>query len=178
MLRQLSIGTFLLPLLTYASSGWFPFLSVTNIIKLECLHQAASCTISSCLLSSPIPLLLPKAFLHSLRVTLTHFTLLSYERALRLPTIFPISGLARLGVKPRPCKSSGRAFLSTHLLMLPSTSPREALLACPPFPPWSLPSFTVKSILSSPCSCSDPPLSHQGVALADLDSLPPYNVVL
>ena len=55
--------------------------------------------------------------------------------------------------------------------MLPSTSPRKALLACPLFPLKSLPSFTVESTLSSPCSRSDPPLSRQGAALANLDSL-------
>ena len=37
---------------------------------------------------------------------------------------------------------------------------------------WNLPSFTVESTLSSPCSRSDPPLSRQGAALAHLDSLP------
>ena len=41
--------------------------------------------------------------------------------------------------------------------MLPSTCSREALLACPPCPPWNLPSFTVESTLFSPCSRSDPP---------------------
>ena len=41
--------------------------------------------------------------------------------------------------------------------MLPSTCSREALLACPPFLPWNLPSFMVESTLSTPCSCSDPP---------------------
>ena len=56
--------------------------------------------------------------------------------------------------------------------MLPSTSPREALLACPPFPPWHLRSFTMESTLSSSCSHSDPPPSHQGAALSHLDSLP------
>ena len=56
--------------------------------------------------------------------------------------------------------------------MLPSTCSREALLACPHCPPWNLPSFTVESTLSSPCSRSDPPLSRQGAALAHLDSLP------
>ena len=85
---------------------------------------------------------------------------------------FPISGFARLEVKPRLCRSSWRALASTHLLMLPSTSPREALLACPPCPPWNLPSFTVESTLSTPCSRSDPPLSRQGAALAHLNSLP------
>ena len=57
--------------------------------------------------------------------------------------------------------------------MLPSLCSREALLACPPCPPWNLPSFTVESTLSFPCSRSDPPLSRQGAALAHLDSLPP-----
>ena len=55
--------------------------------------------------------------------------------------------------------------------MLRSTCSRAALLACPPCPPWNLPSFTVESTLSSPCSRSDP-LSRQGAALAHLDSLP------
>ena len=60
----------------------------------------------------------------------------------------------------------------------PCTSSREALLACPPFPPWNLPSFTVESTLFSSCSRSDPPLSRQGAALAHLDSLPPHDLVL
>ena len=132
---------FLWSLLTYVSPGWFLFLSVTNITKLEDLHRAASRAITGCLSSSPIPFLLSEAFLPTLRVTLTHFTLSSYERALRLPTSFPISGLARLGVKPRLCRSSWRAFASTHPLMLLSTSLREALLARPPSPPWNLPFF-------------------------------------
>ena len=37
---------FLRPLLTYASPGWFPFLSVTNITKLERLHRSATRAIS------------------------------------------------------------------------------------------------------------------------------------
>ena len=81
-------------------------------------------------------------------------------------------------MKPRLCRSTSRAFASTHPLMLPSTSTWEALLACPPSPPWNPPSFTVKSTLSSPCSRSDPPLSRQGVALAHSDSLPSYDSVL
>ena len=56
--------------------------------------------------------------------------------------------------------------------MLPSTCSREALLACPPFPFWNLPLFTVESTLSTPCSRSDPPLTRQAAALAHLDSLP------
>ena len=170
--------SFLQPLLTYASPGWFPFLSATNLTKLERPHRAASRAIPSCLSSSPIPLLLTEASLPPLRVTLTHFTLFSDERALRLPTSFPISGLASLGVKPRLCRSSWRALVSTHPLMLPSTCSREALVACPHCPPWNLPSFTVESTLPTPCSRSNPPLSRQGVALAQFDSLLPHDLVL
>ena len=131
--------SFLRPLLTDASPGWFPFLSATNFSKLERLHRAASRTITGCFSSSPIPLFFSEASLPPLRVTLTHLTLLSYERALRLPTFFPISGLARLGVKPRLCRSSCRAFASTHSLMLSSTCSKKALFACPPFPSRNLP---------------------------------------
>ena len=62
--------------------------------------------------------------------------------------------------------------------MLPSTCSREALLACPPFPPWNPSFFTVESTLSSSCFRSGLPLSRQGAALAHLDSLPPHDLVL
>ena len=62
------------PLHTYASPGWFPFLSATNFTKLERLHRAASRSITSCLSSSPIAFLLSEASLPPLRVTLTQFT--------------------------------------------------------------------------------------------------------
>ena len=55
---SLMYKAFFRPLFTYALPGWFPFLSATNIIKLERLHRAASRAITSCLSSSPIPLLL------------------------------------------------------------------------------------------------------------------------
>ena len=47
-----------------------------------------------------------------------------------------------------------------------------------PSPPRNLPSFTVESTLSSPYSHSDLPLSRRSAALAHLDSLPPYDLVL
>ena len=39
--------SFLRPLLTYASPGWFPILSATNLTKLERLHRAASRAITA-----------------------------------------------------------------------------------------------------------------------------------
>ena len=142
------------------------------------LRRAASRAISGCLSFSLIPLLLSEASLRpftsqpdSFRPS--HF----YKRALRLPTSFPISGMVRYDEKPRLYRSSWRAFASTYPLMLPSTS-KEALLVCPPSPPWNLPSFTVESTLSSPCYRSDSLLFRQGVALVHLDTLPPHRLVL
>ena len=62
--------------------------------------------------------------------------------------------------------------------MLPSTSLREAHLACLLSPPWNLPSFTVESTLTLSCSRSDPPLSRQGAALAHLVSPSPHDLGL
>ena len=107
---------------------------------MECLHQAASHTISGCLSFSPIPLLLSKAPLPPLPVTLTHFALSSYKQALCLPTSFPILCLARLGMKPRLCRSSWRALSSIH----PDRKEGDS----------------------------------QGAAVAHLEYLPPYDLVL
>ena len=90
---------------------------------------------------------------------------------------FPISCLARLGVKPRLCRSSWKAFAYTHPFMLPPAFPREALFACAPSPPWNLSFSIVESILSSPCSRSDSPFSRQGATLAHLDSLPSHDLL-
>ena len=56
--------------------------------------------------------------------------------------------------------------------MLSSTSPRKALLACPFFLLWNLPSFTVEHTLSFSCFRSKPPFTRQGAALAHIDFLP------
>ena len=144
---------------------------------MERLHRAAKRVITGCLSSSPISLL-SEASLPPLRVTLTHFALSFYERAFCLPTFFPISGLAKLVVKPRHCRSSWRAFASTHPLILSSTTTREALLACRPSPAQNPSFFTVESTLSSPYSRSDLPLSRHSAAFAHLDSLPPHDLVL
>ena len=109
----------------------FLSLSVTNITKLERLYRASR-VISRCLSSSPIPLLLSEASLSPLRVTLTHFTLSSYERAFCLPISFSILGLARLGVKPRLCRSFWRAFVFlTHSCFVLHLLGRLFLLALP-----------------------------------------------
>ena len=67
---------FLRPLFPYASFRWIFSISAINVIKLERLHQAVSRATTSCLSSSSIPLLLSKASLPPLRVTLTYFTLI------------------------------------------------------------------------------------------------------
>ena len=47
----------------------------------------------------------------------------------------------------------------------------RAVLACPPCPPWNLPSFTVESTLSSPCSRFDHSLSLAKVWYSGLTAL-------
>ena len=79
-----------------ASRERFPFLSVTSISESKCLHRGASRAITGCLSSSLIPLLLSEVSLPSLRVTLIHFAVSSYEWAFRLPSSYPISDLASL----------------------------------------------------------------------------------
>ena len=56
--------------------------------------------------------------------------------------------------------------------MLHSISSREALVACPPFPPWNLPSSSVEFTLSSPYSRSDLP-SLAKVPLSPILTLSP-----
>ena len=98
--------------------------------------------------------------------------------AWELPFPGHLSSTKRWGVPLSALPKDTTSDLAEQTCMLPSTSSREALLACPPFPPWNLPPFTVESTLSTPCSRSDPPLSRQGVALAYLGSLPPHDLVL
>ena len=62
--------------------------------------------------------------------------------------------------------------------MLSSTSPREALLAFPPFLLGNSSLFTVESTPCYPYSRSDPSLTRQGAALAHLDFLLPHDLVL
>ena len=81
--------------------------------------------------------LLLEAQLPPLKLTLEHQTLYSFERALRLPPDF--SSLYALAIKNVPCrlkkKPSWRSSCSSATPPLPS--PRESLITCPPFPPWS-----------------------------------------
>ena len=131
--------------LTYASPGWFPLLCNTATNHLEVLHRAACRFITGCLSSTPSSLLLLQ--LPPLKLTLEHQTLYSFERGLRLPPDF--SSLYALAIRNVPCrlkkKPSWRSFCSSATQPLPS--PRESLISCPPFPPWSTTHFTVSPFI-------------------------------
>ena len=153
---------FIRPILTYASPGWFPFSSPTHITSVERMHRSSCRVITGCLSSTPIPLLHIEALLPPLRVTLTHQSLSSFERALRLPPTFPIASLANSNPRTRLKKSSWRSFSRLHNLTPNLHLTREPLILCPPKPPWSAPSnYTISLHLSSPCSRKDPPLPLQ-----------------
>ena len=148
---------FLQPLLTYASPGWLPFLSVTNITKLERLHQTPSRAITGGLSFSPIPLLLSEASLPPLRDTPTHFTLSSYERALPLPTSYQFQIWPDLMSNQDSADRPGellRPLTRSCFLLLPLG--RLFLLALPLllktffFSPWSPPfPFHALALISS-----------------------------
>ena len=110
---------FLRPLLTYASPGWFPFLSAPNLTKLKCLYLAVSLSITGCLSFPPVPFFLSEAFLSPLG----DFAPSSYKRAVGLPTSFSISDLARLKVKLKLSNPPGELLrplnLVCFLLLLP-----------------------------------------------------------
>ena len=65
---------FLQCVLFYASSGWFPFLRVTNDIKLERIRRVASLVIAGCLSFSLILLLFSSFTVHLNSFLLCHFT--------------------------------------------------------------------------------------------------------
>ena len=151
---------FIRPVLTYASPGWFPFSCATNIRSFERLHNAACRAISGCLTSTPTPLLLLESLQPPLAVTLTHQSLSYFERAMRLPTPFPIAQTARSKVKVRlKTKPSWRSFCLAHSLTPPQSIAREPLRLTPPFHPWAPSLIRVDTFLSEPCSRSDPPPS-------------------
>ena len=159
--------------LTYASPGWFPFLCNTAANHLEVLHRAACRVITDCLSPTPSSLLLLEAQLPPLKLTLEHQTLYSFERALRLPPDF--SSLYALAIKNVPCrlkkKPSWRSSCSSATQPLPS--PRESLITCPPFPPWSTTHFTVSPFIPNRKGSSTARLQ---IASSRLSSLPSSDI--
>ena len=109
---------FIRPILTYASPGWFSFSSPNRITSMERMHRSSCRSITVCLSSTPIPLLHIEALLPPLRVTLTHQSLSFFERALRLPSTFPIASLANSNPRTHLKKSSWRSFSRSHNLTL------------------------------------------------------------
>ena len=122
------------------------------------MHTSSSRIITGCLSSTHIPLLHIEALLLPLQVTLTHQSLSFFERALRLPSTFPIASLANFNPRTRLKKSSWRSFSRSYNLTPNLHLAREPLILCPPKTPWSTPStYTISLHLSSPYSRKDPP---------------------
>ena len=122
------------------------------------MHRSSCRVITGCLSSTPIPLLHIEALLPPLRVTLTHQSLSFFERALRLPSTFPIASLANSNPRIRLKKSSWRFFSRSHNLTPNLHLTRKPLILFPPKPPRSAPSsYTISLHLSSPCSRKGPP---------------------
>ena len=164
---------FVHPVLTYASPRWIPFFCNIATNHLEVLRRAACRVITGCLSSTPSSLLLLEAQLPLLKLTLEHQTLYSFERALRLLPDF--SSLYALAIRNVPCrlkkKPSWRSFCSSATQPLPS--PRETLITCPPFPPWSTTHFTVSPFIPD---CTGNSTARLQSASSRLSSLPPSDI--
>ena len=115
---------------------------------------------------SPTPTFLGLTFDHTLSVS-KHASSLKAKFFPRLKAICCISA-SSWGCANYYFRSSCRGFASSHPLMLPSVSHRDAHFACPLLSGTRF--FTVEFVFSSPCLRSDSPFSRQVVALADLDS--------
>ena len=150
--------------------------SPTHITSVERMHRSSCRVIIGCLSSTPIPLLHIEALLPPLRVTLSHQSL-SFERALRLSSIFSIASLANSNPRTRLKKSSWRSFSRSHNLTPNLHLAREPLILCPPKSPWSTPStHTISLHLSSPCSRKDPLSLRNTTATSHLSSLSHSNI--
>ena len=75
-------------------------------------------------------------------------TLSFFERALRLPSIFPIASLGNSNPRTRLKKSSWRSFSRSHNLTPNLHLTREPLILCPPKPP-GLPHLVTQSHFTS-----------------------------
>ena len=158
-------------ILTYASPGCFPFSFHTHITSVERMHRSSCRIITGCLSSTPIPLLHTEALLPPLRVTLTHQSLSFFERALRLPSTFPVASLANS--YPRTClkKSSWRSFFRSHNLTPNLHLAREPLILCPP-KPLGLPHLhTQFHLISHPHALAKTPSLRNTTATSHLSSL-------
>ena len=85
------------------------------------------------------------------------------------------SSLYALAIKNVPCrlkkKPSWRSSCSSATLPLPS--PRESLITCPPFPPWSTTHFTVSPFIPD---CTGSSTARLQIASSRLSSLPPSDI--
>ena len=96
------------------------------------MHRSSCRVITGCLSSTPIPLLHIEALLPPLRVTLTQQSLSFFERALGLPSTFPLASLTNSNPRTRLEKGSWRSFSRSHNLTPNLYLVREPLILCPP----------------------------------------------
>ena len=133
------------------------------------MHRSSCRVNTGCLSSTPIPLLHIEA-LPPLRVTLTHQSL-SFERALRLPSTFPLASLANSNARTRLKKGSWKSFSRSHNLTPNLHLAREPLILCPPNPPGLSHLLTQFHSTSHPMLSQRPPSLRNTTATSHLSSL-------
>ena len=92
-------------------TGFFSHLPLITPVKR--MHRFSCRVITGCLSSGPISLLHLEALLPPLPVTLTHKSL-SFQRALRLPSSFPLASVTYFNPRTHLKKGSWRSFSCSY----------------------------------------------------------------
>ena len=134
------------------------------------MYRSSCIVITGCLSSTPIPI---EALLPPLRITVINQSLSFFERALRLPSTFPIASLANSNPRTRLKKGSWRSFSRSHNLTPNLHLAREPLPLPPPGLPHLLTNFTTSFI---PMLSQRPPSLRNTTAISHLSSLSHSNI--
>ena len=139
------------------------------------MHRSSCRVITGCLSPTPIPLLQVEALLPPLPRH-PHPLISFFERALRLPSIFPLASLANFNPRTRLKKSLWRPFSRSHNFIPNLHLAHEPLILCPPKPPWSTPSTYTISI-QLPHALTMTPSLDNTTATSHLSSLPHSDII-
>ena len=124
--------------LDYAAPAWQPWLSDTQFNKLEVVQNKALRLITGQTKSTRVDALRHEAGTESYKTHASRNTLLSYEKAARLPSHHPRNHLLHSGVAKRNKRSSWRSCGEQLASLLPTEAQERRPITLPSRSPWSL----------------------------------------
>ena len=121
----------------YSASAWQPWLSATQMSKLDTVQNRCLRIITGQTRSTPTDALRLEAGTPSYQTISKRLTLISYEKARRLPRGHPRRELLENSVPKRNLRNSWRSTGQDLANQLPSTAHNRAQITLPPRQPWS-----------------------------------------